>query len=82
MQTQGIGHQQFFLQPATFVQRRYEVLHAVVVDEQPLPEVATRYQVSYGTVRSWLSEFRAQCDQGQPPPFFLQPSRGRPARAG
>ena len=75
MQTQEIGHQQFFLQPTTFVQRRYEVLRAVVVDEQPLQEVATRYQVNYGTVLAhgcyrWLATRLRGFDSAKPKQVF------------
>ncbi len=32
-------------------------------------EAAQRYDVSYGTIRNWVSEFCRGQDDGQPPPF-------------
>jgi transposase len=59
----------YFLQPLDVWHRRYEVLRAVFVDEQPMQEVAERFGVSYGTVRNWVSEFRRYQDAGLRPPF-------------
>ena len=42
-------------------------------DQQPLKEVAQRFEVSYGTICNWVSEFRACRDQGDRPPFFKSP---------
>jgi transposase len=61
--------QGFFLQPTDTWHRRYEALRSVFVDARSLSEVADRFAVSYGTVRNWISQFRRQLDQGQPPPF-------------
>ena len=63
-------YQQFFLQPTDPWHRRYEALRRVFVEQQPVKEVAQHFQVSYGTLCNWVSEFRAQRDQDQPPPFF------------
>jgi len=71
----GQVYQEFFLRPTDTWHRRYEALRSVFVERQPLPEVADRFAVSYGTVRNWISQFRRQYDRGQPPPF----SRSRPA---
>jgi len=65
----GQAYERFFLQPSDSVQRRYESLRAVFVDKLPMKEVAGRFDVHYGTVRNWASEFRAQHDAHQPP-FF------------
>jgi Homeodomain-like domain len=59
----------YFLQPLDVWHRRYEVLRAVFVDEQPMQEVAQRFCVSYGTVRNWVGEFRHYQDAGLRPPF-------------
>jgi len=64
-----MDHKSYFVQPREASHRRYEALRAVVVDEQPMKEVADRFGVSYGTVRNWAAEFRRQQDAGQAPPF-------------
>ena len=60
----------YFLQPTTAAHRRYEALRSVFVDGFLLKEVAHRFEVSYGTVRNWVSEFRREWEAGQPPPFL------------
>jgi transposase len=53
--------------------RRYLVLRAFFVDGQSYDVVAEQFAVPYHTVRSWVRDFRAQCQAGQTPPF--SPSR-------
>lgn len=65
----GMAYQQYFLQPLDVLQRRYEAVRAVVVDGQPMPDVAQRFAVTHGTVRNWVSEFRRHLDAGRRPPF-------------
>lgn len=65
----GQVYEQFFLQPNDPCQRRYETLRAVFVDQQPMKDVARTFDIHYGTVRNWVSEFRAQRD-AQQSPFF------------
>lgn len=65
-------YEPFFLKPCDPVQRRYEALRAVFVDKQPMNEVAQRFEVHYGTVRNWASEFRAQQDAHETPPFSFR----------
>ena len=67
-----MDHKSYFVQPIEAAHRRYEAIRAVVVDEQPMRDVADRFGVSYGTVRNWASEFRRQRDAGEPPPFSLR----------
>ena len=67
------AYQSFFLQPVDTWHRRYEAVRAVMVEEQPLADVARRFGVSYGTACNWVSQFRSQCDAGQRPPFFFPP---------
>lgn len=64
----------YFLQPREVAQRRYEALRSVFVDGLSLKEVAQRFEVSYGTVRNWVSEFRRAPNADQPPPL-LSPRR-------
>lgn len=71
----------FFLQPTNTRQRRYEVLRVIFVERQPLSAVADRFGISHGTVRNWVSAFRAQYDRGRPPPFSSR-HRGDGLRAG
>jgi transposase len=70
----GMAYQHYFLQPLDGWHRRYETLRAVVIDGQSMRDVAQRFDVGYGTVRNWVSEFRRLLDAGQRPPF----SRSRP----
>jgi hypothetical protein len=70
------GHYQtFFLQPTETAHRHYEVLRAILVEHQPMTEVAQRLGYRYDTVRTLVSDFRHQFDAGHVPPFS-------PARAG
>lgn len=75
------AYPQFFLQPSDTWHRRYEALRAVFVEPQPLPEVAERFSLSHGTVRNWVSQFRAQAEHGQPPPFSNSLPAGVPPLA-
>jgi transposase-like protein len=59
----------YFLHPTDTVHRRYEALRAVLVEGLSLQEVAQRFEVRYGTLRNWVSEFRREWEAGQPPPF-------------
>ena len=59
----------FFLQPSNPLQRQYEVLRAVVVQELPMQEVAQRFGYRYDTVRALVSQFGRQFAEGQLPPF-------------
>jgi len=68
----------FFLKPSNPLQRQYEVLRAVLVDEQPMQEVAQRFGYRYDTVRTLVSQFRHQFTAGQLPPFSPRPNAGVP----
>jgi transposase-like protein len=61
----------YFLQPAEPSHRRYEALRAVFVEQEPMREVAQKFEVSYGTLRNWSSEFCRLQDCGEPPLFSL-----------
>ena len=61
---------QFFLDPQAPVQRRYEAIRAVVVERQPLTEVARRFGYAYGTLRNLVAQFHGQCRGEQVPPFL------------
>jgi len=65
----GIDYQNYFVHPAEAAHRRYEALRSVFVEEQSMKEVAQRHDISYGTIRNWVSEFCRGQDGGQPPPF-------------
>lgn len=60
---------QFFLDPQTPQQRRYEALRAAVMERQPLTEVAQRFGFAYGTLRNLVAQFHEHCRTGQVPPF-------------
>ena len=63
---------QFFLEQQVPLQRRYEALRAVVVECQPLTEVAQRFGYAYGTLRNLVAQFHGQCQAEQVPPFSLR----------
>lgn len=65
---------QFFVAPTQPGHRRYLVLRAFFVDGQPYDAIAERFGVTYHTVRSWVRDFRAQCQAGQTPPFSSNPA--------
>jgi transposase-like protein len=65
----GLEYKNYFVHPVEALHRRYEALRFVFVEEQPMKEVAQRYEVSYGTIRNWVSEFRRGQAAGQLPPF-------------
>jgi hypothetical protein len=69
--------QDFFRQPMQTLHRRYEALRAFFLERRPLPEIAAAFGYSYGTLRNLVADFRAQCRDGQAPPF----SPPRPADA-
>jgi hypothetical protein len=69
----------FFGQPSHPLQRRYEALRAVFLEHRPVPEVATQFGYTYGSLRNLMTQFRDQCRRGQPPPF--SPHRHADARA-
>jgi hypothetical protein len=72
---------QFFADPSLPQQRRYEAIRAVVIEEQPLHAVATRFGFAYGTLRNLVAQFRACIRQGRTPPFSLRSrADGPPAR--
>ena len=68
----GQDYGDYFVQPVEAAQRRYEALRCVFVEQQSLKSVAGRFEVSYGTVRNWVSEFCRARDAGQSPPFLLR----------
>ena len=69
----------FFLQPSDPLHRQYEVLRAVLVEEQPMQEVAQRFGYRYDTVRALVSQFRRQFTAGQLPPFSPLPNVAVPS---
>ena len=62
-------YQDYFLNPGEPAHRRYAAIRSVVVEEQPMKEVAQHFDISYGTVRNWVSEFCQTRDAGESPPF-------------
>ena len=76
-----ILYRRFFSEPSQTLHSRYEDLRAVFVDRQPQTEVAKRFGYTYDSLRRLVSDFRAQCQAGQVPPFSsLRPADAR--RAG
>lgn len=60
----------YFLQPRQTNHRRYEALRSVFVEEESMQDVASRFDVSYGTIRNWVSEFCRCQDSSDEVPFF------------
>jgi hypothetical protein len=61
--------QRLFLVPSCPQQRQYEALRAVFVDGLSQKDAALRFGYSPGAFRVLLSQVRAACAAGQPPPF-------------
>ena len=61
--------QQFFVDPQLTQHRHYEAIRAVVIEGQPLQDVAARFGFAYGTLRNLVAQFRACIRQGRTPPF-------------
>jgi hypothetical protein len=70
---------QFFLEPQQTFQRQYEALRAVLVEDQPLEQVAERFGYTTSTLRSMVSRFRAGRRRGVTPPFFSRTGADDPA---
>jgi hypothetical protein len=66
----NIPCQRFFREPSGPLQRQYEALRAVFIDELPQKEVAGRFGYSYDAFRQLVHQFRLGCAAGTPPPFF------------
>ena len=64
----------FFTEPTQPMQRRYDILRAHFVEENSIADLAERFQLNFYTVRSWVREFRKQCQAGNAPPLFSIPS--------
>ena len=64
----------YFLNPKQAIHRRYEALRAVFVEEEPLQDVAKRFDLTYGSIRNWTSDFRRSSDAGEEPPFLFRPT--------
>ena len=64
----------FFLSPQFPLQRQYEALRAVLVDEEPSVDVARRFGYSPGAFRVLQHQFRH--DPAKRASFFCLPQRG------
>ncbi len=69
----GNNFSHYFSTPEQPTHRRYEALRAVFVEDEPMQDVAQRFDVSYGTIRNWASEFSRNYEAGETPPFLFQP---------
>jgi hypothetical protein len=66
----GSHTKRYFLEPQQTLQRRYEALRAIFVDDQPIDRVAQRFGYKPSALKSMASRFRANIRQGVAPPFF------------
>jgi hypothetical protein len=67
----------FFQEPSCAPHRQYEALRAVFIDRCRQKEVAERFGYDYAAFRQLVRQFRTNCSDGQPPPFFAPRGRGR-----
>ena len=75
----GSHVRRFFLEPQQTFQRRYEALRALLVDDEPLDQVAQRFGYQPSALRSMASRLRANCRHGVATPFFSPMGAGDPA---
>src|SRR5216684_3513294 len=68
------GNQDFFLSPQFPLQRQYEAIRAVLVEEEPSADVARRFGYSPGAFRVLCYQFRH--DPQKRASFFRLPQRG------
>jgi len=66
----GSHTRRYFLEPRQTLQRQYEALRAIFVDDQPIDRVAERFGYKPSALKSMASHLRANCRQGVGPPFF------------
>jgi hypothetical protein len=72
--------QGFFREPSGPLQRQYEALRAVFIEELPQKEVAGRFGYSYDAFRQLVHQFRRRCAAGTPPPFSSRRAPVGPCR--
>ena len=78
---EGSPDRRFFLEPEQTFHRRYEALRAILVDEEPIDQVAERFGYKTSAMRSMVSRFRADRRRGATPPFFSPTVAGDPPGA-
>src|SRR4051794_31334321 len=66
----GSHASRFFLEPKLTFRRQYEALRAIVVEGEPLDQVAERFGYKSSALRSMACRFRGDCRRGITPPFF------------
>ena len=77
----GNHTRRYFLEPQQTLQRQYEALRAIFIDDLPIDRVAERFGYKPSTLKSMASRLRADCRQGVAPPFFSpMVADGLPAR--
>ena len=73
---------QFFEEPQSTSQRRYEAFRAFFMERRPLREIAEKFGYKVGALKVMVSRFRARCNQGDTPPlFFASHAAGRRGNA-
>ncbi len=63
----GSHTRRYFLEPQQTLQRQYEALRAIFVDDQPIDRVAERFGYKPSALKSMASRLRADCRQGAAP---------------
>ena len=70
----------FFLNPRDGLQKRYEILRALCVDELAAKDVARRFGCSVFTVNAMKRDFAKSLKIDDAPRFFITPTTGRKPR--
>ncbi len=63
--------QQFFADPQSPGQRRYEAIRAVILEGLSLQQAAEHFNFAYGSLRNLVSQFRSSIRDGHAPPFSI-----------
>lgn len=66
----------FFLKPVVPRHRRYEILRARFVDNQPVPIIARQFGVTYFTAQSLIRDFKNDFENQTNEQFFMEPAPG------
>src|SRR5436305_1876630 len=75
----GSDTRRFFLEPQQTVQRQYEALRAICVDDEPLARVAEGFGYKPSALRSMASRLRADGRRGVATPSFSRTAAGGPS---
>ena len=72
-------YQNFFLDPRSPRQKRYEILRARFVDQLPVKTIAKKFKSKFNSVQSCIRDFKKNFDKEQEEGFFI-PSKTGPKK--